>query len=565
MALDCTRNTTGAAFIATKEFFVTYCITFVYFLLCVVPFRVQLVNTLHKLIRFDIFTGIFVKIFCIWNIILGLYHEYGHSQVPEPKLHKEKHEQDQQPLQSALPPKDEYLVAIQTRQTLVIEDNSFLLTPLTIEELEWKETVQMKKQLESITDMILEGETLISQVTPLLGTTPSKNTQIQHRNTPEDISDILGTRVYKRYVDTPLQTLDRIIINQPKQFLPLAEEAKRITKEIRIEKINKQWAGIRREQLLNQSFNDQLNLIQILEQLAPLQLAKEHLPGDIINILERLGKADNIPFNQMHYIAENCADRYYSKVIETFVTLLKRQFADHQLLLVNTARNLKFLEDYADHQGQIWKIFQKHQMIPDNIQDLHFYIDNFKNGIEKEFAFLKEATHKNVENFQSSLSLQQTYSTSLCLHVNNIYNKLAELQQQLPHPNPHMNTGNVIQIEVPDFDPDIDEALPISTGQHTNDPVTQGSVTPSLKSAEKVIECRTPAPLHQDIDAQEVKWPDAIPVEIPSQHNQQIEQTIPTQPTHWNLGPAEIPQLEDNSEGEQYQDLETYLSHHNMF
>ena len=44
--------------------------------------------------------------------------------------------------------------------------------------------------------------------------------------------------------------------------------------------------GIPCEQLLNQSFNDQLNLIQILEQLAPLQLAKEHLPGDIINILK---------------------------------------------------------------------------------------------------------------------------------------------------------------------------------------------------------------------------------------------------------------------------------------
>ena len=169
-------------------------------------------------------------------------------------------------------------------------------------------------------------------------------------------------------------------------------------------------------------------MIQILEQLAPLQLAKEHLPADIINILERLGKADNIPFNQLYYIAENCADHYYSKVIETFVTLLKRQFADRQLLLVNTTRSLKFLEDYTDRQGQIWKIFQKHQTIPDDIQDLHFHIDDFKNGIEKEFAFLKEATHKNVENFQSSLSLQQTYSTSLCSHVNNIYNKLAELQ-----------------------------------------------------------------------------------------------------------------------------------------
>ena len=128
-----------------------------------------------------------------------------------------------------------------------------------------------------------------------------------------------------------------------------------------------------------------------------------------------------------------------------------------------------------------------------------------------------------------------------------------------------MNTGDMIQIEVPDFDPDIDGALPISMDQHTDDPVTQGSVTPTLRSAEKVIECRTPALCHQDIDAQEVDWPDAIPVEIPPQHNQQIELSIPTQPTYQNLGPAEIPQLKDNSDEEQYQDLETYLSHHNTF
>ena len=54
-------------------------------------------------------------------------------------------------------------------------------------------------------------------------------------------------------------------------------------------------------------------------------------------------------------------------------------------------------------------------------------------------------------------------------------------------------------------------------------------------------------------------------MEIPPQYDQQNEQSTPTQPTHRNLGPAEIPQLKENSEGEQYQDLETYLSHHNMF
>ena len=212
-----------------------------------VPVRVQLADILHKLLHFNIFTGIFRKILCIGNITLGLYqavHECGHSQVPKPKLHKEECDQDQQPLQSALPPKDEYLVETQTSQTLVIEEDSSLLTPLTIDKWEWKEAIQMEKWPESTTDTILKGETLISQVMPLLGTTPSENTQIHYRNTPEDISDILGTRVYKRYVDTPLQTLGGIIINQPKHFLPLTEEAKRIAEEIRIEKINEQWAGI---------------------------------------------------------------------------------------------------------------------------------------------------------------------------------------------------------------------------------------------------------------------------------------------------------------------------------
>ena len=352
MALDCGLNITGPAITTAQGFFVTYCITFTFLLLCLVPFQVQLVtgcDNLRKSHCFNIFTSVFVKIFCIWNIITGLYwvaHQCEHSPAPVPKFKRDKHELNHKPMQSA-PLIDEYTTGIQARPTLVLDDDSPLLTPKTV--------FQPRKQLKFAVDTTSEGETPVSQVTPLLGTTPSKNNQIQHRNTPDNISDILGTRVYQGYIETLLQTLDGIIVNQPKWFLPLAEEAKHIAEEIRIEKINKQWAGIPHEQLLNQSFTDQLNSIQMLEQLAPLQLAKEHLPGDIIYILERLGKADNIPFNQLYYIAENCADHYYSKVIQTFVSILKCQFADHQLLLINTAQSLKFLEEYADRQAQIWK------------------------------------------------------------------------------------------------------------------------------------------------------------------------------------------------------------------
>ena len=300
-----------------------------------------------------------------------------------------------------------YLSGNQARHTLVIQNDS-LPAPSSVKQPERKDTWIPSTRQETTMNDISTVDTLVSQVTPLLGIMPHENTQLQSRNTPEDIEEILGTRLFQRYVDTPIQTLDGIVVNQPKQFLPLAQEAKKIAEEIRIEKIKEQWAGIPREQLLNQSFNDQLNSIQILKQLAPLQLAKDHLPGDIIDILKRLGKVDNIPHNQLYYIAENCADRYYSKVIKTFVALLKQQFADRQLLLINTTRSLKFLEEYADRQVLIWQIFRKHQNIPDDISDLHLHIDNFKVNIQKEFNFLKEATHKNVENFQTSLNLQHT-------------------------------------------------------------------------------------------------------------------------------------------------------------
>ena len=95
--------------------------------------------------------------------------------------------------------------------------------------------------------------------------------------------------------------------------------------------------------------------------------------------------------------------------------------------------------------------------------------------------------------------------------------------------------------------------------------MTQGSPTPTPKSAEKVIERTTPAPSHQDTDTQEVDWPDAIPVEIPSQSNQQNDQSITIQLIRHNSEPAKIPWLEENSDEKQYQDLDTYLSHHNTF
>ena len=56
-----------------------------------------------------------------------------------------------------------------------------------------------------------------------------------------------------------------------------------------------------------------------------------------------------------------------------------------------------------------------------------------------------------------------------------------------------------------------------------------------------------------------------IPVEIPPQPDQNIEQSIPTPLIQCKIDQVRIPQLEDETEEEQYQDLQTYLTHHNTY
>ena len=147
----------------------------------------------------------------------------------------------------------------------------------------------------------------------------------------------------QEYIKTLLQTLDGIYVHQPKRFLLLAKQARKLAEAFKKEQVASQWAGITHEKMLQKTFVEQLNSLQTLEQLVPLKAAKEHLPKDIINILELLGNADNIPFNKLYSLAEDCTDRYYTKVIKTLTQLLKSSINDRQLVLVNMARALKFL------------------------------------------------------------------------------------------------------------------------------------------------------------------------------------------------------------------------------
>ena len=183
-------------------------------------------------------------------------------------------------------------------------------------------------------------------VQPTLGFTLAEICCAQNNQTLP-VPQLLEIESCKDYAETPLQTLDGLYVTQPKRFLPLAQEVKKLAEEFHEEEIASQWAGFPPEKLLQESFIEQLDVLRSLDQLALLTAAKEHLPGDIIDILECLGKADNIPFNRLYRLAEDCTDRYYTKVIQTLTRLMENSFHNRQLVLVSTARALKFLKSYA--------------------------------------------------------------------------------------------------------------------------------------------------------------------------------------------------------------------------
>ena len=177
----------------------------------------------------------------------------------------------------------------------------------------------------------------IQPMEPVIGLTTEE--QRQRGEDPNlTINELLGLSLCEEQVNTPLQIFVGQYINQPSHFLPLVQEARKLAQKIKQEEEALQWSGIPFKQLLNSSFMEQLNCIQSLQQIAPLHAVKEHLPKDIITILEGLGKVDNMPFNKLYYLAENCMDCDYTNIIKTFIEIIKWSATDHQIVLVNIWR-----------------------------------------------------------------------------------------------------------------------------------------------------------------------------------------------------------------------------------
>ena len=121
-------------------------------------------------------------------------------------------------------------------------------------------------------------------------------------------------------------------------------------------------------------------------------------------------------------------------------------------------------------------MLSKYHNLPDHFHDL-------KTTLQAEFQLLKMATSKNIASINEAVESQQAYTTVPYGHINTLSTKLAQLDKQVqihcmyPHP-----MSDVIQLNTPDYDPDIDR---------DPDPVTDVQL-PNAKSCTEDTSTGTP-------------------------------------------------------------------------
>ena len=217
-------------------------------------------------------------------------------------------------------------------------------------------------------------------------------------------------------------------------------------------------------------------------------------------------------------------------------------------------------------QTKLWKVLSKYYRLLDHFHDL-------QTTLQTNFSLLKKATLQNIENLQEAITLQQTYTSALCGHINSIYAKLAQLDRQVqmhclyPHPQ-----SDVVQINAPEYNSDIDgqtKLLPdiqTSTASHTastaEDPSNAENIQEDTVSVTANSEEHTAS--LQDSDRLKSQSP---PVLDDTDHSayQDTEQPREEYPNYYRPELEDIPELEDDEENweeGQFVDAD-FIDHHN--
>ena len=234
--------------------------------------------------------------------------------------------------------------------------------------------------------------------------------------------------------------------------------------------------------------------------------------------------------------------------------------------MVNTAQALKFLEPYTARQTKLWKVLSKYNRLPDHFHDL-------KTTLQTEFSLLKKATSENIKNLQEAIKLQQTYTTTLCSHINSIYVKLAQLDRQVQmhylYPHPQLD---VVQINAPKYDSDIDgqtDLLPDIQPSTASPTASAAEESSNAKIYQKDTVSDATNLKGHTASSQYTNRPESQSPPVPdnTDHSvhQDIEQSRAEHPSDYRPQLEDIPELKDNEENweeGQFADAD-FIDHHN--
>ena len=181
-------------------------------------------------------------------------------------------------------------------------------------------------------------------------------------------------------------------------------------------------------------------------------------------------------------------------------------------------------------------MLSKYHNLPDHFHDL-------QTTLQAEFELLKKATSKNVQNIQEVVQSQQQYTTVLSGHINTLYSKLAQLDKQVqihciyPHPQ-----SDVIQLNAPDYDPDIDrEPAPTIDEQSPNaESAKEDTQTATSKPGDcTAIPPPTNRPEHQSSE---------VSADTDHPEDDSSKQTRAEHPSDYHPQLEDIPELETDEE-----------------
>ena len=128
---------------------------------------------------------------------------------------------------------------------------------------------------------------------------------------------------------------------------------------------------------------------------------------------------------------------------------------------------------------------------------------------------------------------------------------------------------DTVQIDTPEYDPDIDgDNQPNTDKKHatvsiqgTLETIPESSI---LEDDNSIAPENITAPQNQ----QETNWPDAPAIQIPGVSSTTSDQPPKVTYNRHQVQPSavdlKIPELEDDSDQDQFTDLDTFITHHNM-